>query len=229
MSYLSKLAIDTSRRESVRILSSPRRIHGELTSLPGTEATGDGERLLWRIDHFKNTAWLYLVTPGAVDLTELHAKIGVADIAPVTRNYSDALTGIVRGQRLRFRLRANVIKHAVDIGSPRPDRPELKRGKPVGLITKEDQEAWLIRQGERHGFEVDLDSLAVSPRPMERITKRGKGGTYERTVSLNVVQFDGILTVSDTAAFLRALSGGIGKAKAYGLGLLSVGPAGPRA
>ena len=58
------------------------------------------------------------------------------------------------------------------------------------------------------------------------VSRRFGGGVYERTVSLNVVQFDGILTVSDSAAFLRALSGGIGKAKAYGLGLLSVGPAG---
>ena len=44
----------------------------------------------------------------------------------------------------------------------------------------------------------------------------------EWEVTLQSVQFDGTLTVTDAEAFLNALEGGVGSGKGFGLGLMSV-------
>jgi CRISPR system Cascade subunit CasE len=43
-------------------------------------------------------------------------------------------------------------------------------------------------------------------------------------VELGVAVFEGALTVTDAGRFVAALSQGIGRAKAYGCGLLTVAP-----
>ena len=49
-----------------------------------------------------------------------------------------------------------------------------------------------------------------------------KGAERERPVSLLAVTYEGLLTVTDAALFRRTLTEGIGRGKAYGLGLLTV-------
>jgi CRISPR system Cascade subunit CasE len=48
--------------------------------------------------------------------------------------------------------------------------------------------------------------------------KYGKG----RRQVWHAVQFDGVLTVTDAAEFADGIRGGIGSAKAFGFGLLSI-------
>jgi CRISPR system Cascade subunit CasE len=50
--------------------------------------------------------------------------------------------------------------------------------------------------------------------------KRGMG-----TVTLTTVTYDGVLDITDADAFRQALTQGIGHAKAYGCGLLTLAPA----
>lgn len=110
------------------------------------------------------------------------------------------LTG---GQRFRFRLRAN---------------PCVNRdGKRLGLLRRNEQEVWLTRKGNLHGF--SLQPFRISQERMLRGRKHG--GTEIRIYS---VLFDGILTMTDAATFRKALETGIGHGKALGLGLLSIVP-----
>ena len=103
---------------------------------------------------------------------------------------------------LRFRLRAN---------------PTVKKdGKRWGIFAEEARRAWLDRKAAAGGFAVDPATLLVTPEP--RVYGR-KGG---RTLTFDSVRFDGHLTVADPAAFLQTLHAGIGSAKAFGFGLLSV-------
>jgi CRISPR system Cascade subunit CasE len=128
---------------------------------------------------------------------------------------SDSLTV---GQRFRFRLRAN---------------PAVTRnGKRLGLLSLNEQEQWLVRKGEQHGFVVPCLTGVSGPessrgRLAVRVSQeqmlRGKQHTGN-AVSIFSVLYDGILTVDDPTKFRHALRTGIGHGKVMGLGLLSVAP-----
>ena len=49
-----------------------------------------------------------------------------------------------------------------------------------------------------------------------------RGGENSRPVSLLSVTYEGVLKVTDAAQFCLLLTNGIGRGKAYGLGLMTV-------
>ena len=121
-------------------------------------------------------------------------------------------------QRFRFRLRANPCV--------------TRNGKRTGLLRLEDQEAWIERKGQLHGFSLPklttLDfSDALHERSDIRISQeqmlRGRQHTGNG-IRIFSVLYDGILTVTEPSVFRRALQTGIGHGKVMGLGLLSVVP-----
>jgi len=85
---------------------------------------------------------------------------------------------------------------------------------------------------DRHGFRITgapdgPDDLVVSRRTVESFDRRepepGSGRRRNtRTVTLTVAQYDGRLEVTDPEALRRSLVAGIGPAKAYGCGLLTL-------
>ncbi|MCA9834403.1 MAG: type I-E CRISPR-associated protein Cas6/Cse3/CasE [Thermomicrobiales bacterium] len=82
---------------------------------------------------------------------------------------------------------------------------------------------WLEKQGQRCGF--DIARPGVSPDPITGDMQTGwKSGDIQ--LSHKAMVFEGLLRVSDVEAFREALVHGIGPAKAYGFGLLSLAPAG---
>jgi CRISPR system Cascade subunit CasE len=122
------------------------------------------------------------------------------------------------GQRFRFRLRANPCV--------------TRNGKRLGLPRLEEQETWVERKGDQHGFLLpQLAAFDLSESPQERIDVRisqeqmlqGKqrAGNGIRIYS---VLYDGILTVTEPDKFRDALQTGIGHGKVMGLGLFSVVP-----
>ena len=74
--------------------------------------------------------------------------------------------------------------------------------------------AWLKRQAARHGFDFSEDLLSVDAYTRHR----GKKGD----IKFSTVDFSGELLVTDAAALTAALAHGIGRAKAFGCGLLLV-------
>lgn len=122
------------------------------------------------------------------------------------------------GQRFRFRLRAN---------------PSVTRnGKRLGLLKPVEQEQWLSRKGDQHGFSLPklpcFDGMeATGERIDVRISQeqvlvgRRREGAHIRVFS---VLYDGVLRISDPDKFRRGLQTGIGHGKVMGLGLLSVAP-----
>jgi hypothetical protein len=77
------------------------------------------------------------------------------------------------------------------------------------------RQAWLGRQGLRHGFEV----VAVHcTSDMARVADQSG-----RDFKLDATDFTGVLKVTDTAAFQTALRAGVGSTgKAFGFSLLSI-------
>lgn len=74
--------------------------------------------------------------------------------------------------------------------------------------------AWLNARAERHGFALDMPSVSVAAY-QQHGGKRGQ-------LRFSTVDFAGDLVVTDRERFSHALAGGVGRAKAFGCGLLLV-------
>ena len=82
-------------------------------------------------------------------------------------------------------------------------------------MDEEAQLEWLKRQGVRHGFAVKAGVVSASDL-LE--SKRKPGGN----ITVQQVCFDGVLEVQEPPSVRNALLDGIGPAKAFGCGLLSL-------
>ena len=105
----------------------------------------------------------------------------------------------------------------------RPDGTK-SNGKRVELRGEESCMGWLHRKAGQHGFRIlacRMDAGAPDPRRVNGKVEGHKGGS---PITVASVLFDGILEVADAALFREALQTGIGRAKSYGLGLLSLAP-----
>ena len=86
------------------------------------------------------------------------------------------------------------------------------------LIHEEEQQAWLERKLQ--GI-AKLETLIVQPEPVTYFRKAKEN----RSGKIQTVLFDGVLTVTNAAEFSHHLAKGIGAAKAFGCGLLSIAKA----
>lgn len=114
---------------------------------------------------------------------------------------------------LRFRLRANTVRR-MKSDTPNKDGPRV----PVPA-TYERLREWLAHRAERAGFElINLSTTAPGYVYANRERQREAG------VRLRSVLYEGVLRVTDADAFRGSIESGIGPAKAFGFGLLSIAP-----
>lgn len=214
--YLTRFRINTARRRARKLLASPQAMHAALLSAFAEPASGGdhGPRVLWRIDGSAHNRTLYLVSPTEPDLTHLVEQAGWPTTETWdTRKYGDFLASLRPGERWAFRLTANPVRYG-----KLPHREETRR---LGHVTVEQQRQWLLDRAARAGFRVTLTAagepdLVIHGR--QTLTfKRGNG-----RVTLRVATYDGHLEVTDADALRNALTRGIGHAKAYGCGLLTL-------
>lgn len=221
--YLTRFQINPARRDARKLLSSPHAMHGAVRAAFPVTADYEraGARTLWRLDTpAAGTVHLYLVSPGEPDLTHLIEQVGWPTKAEtwVTRDYDGLLGSLDAGQRWAFRLTAN----PTHSGRKTPDDKETQR---FGYLREPEQVGWLAKRAGRHGFALASQGDGL---PNVRLHRR-QTQTFRRgmgTVTLTTATFDGILQVTDADAFRAALTCGIGHAKAYGCGLLTLAPAG---
>lgn len=102
-----------------------------------------------------------------------------------------------------FRLRAN------------PTVRAKEGGKLRALTGGEELDGWLARKGERNGFALRSEPEYSACR-LEQFTK----SSGSPAISLNVVDIDGVLAVTDGAAFGEAFRKGVGRGRAFGCGML---------
>lgn len=228
--YLTRFRVNTARVGARWLLSSPQRMHAAVMSsfaeIP--PPAGQGPRVLWRIDHDSRAAtYLYIVSPAKPDLTHLVEQAGWPETGRwETFDYGPFLDRLAVGQRWAFRLTANPVHTA-----RRTDDEPTKITAHVGV---RHQMGWLLRRQEKAGFRVlekaperqliperDRHELIVHNR---RELVFGKAG-QSKPVTLVSVTFDGRLEVTDPAALRRTLTHGLGKAKGYGCGLMTLAEA----
>lgn len=207
--YISRMKLDLNARCTMRALAEPKLFHGAIeASCPGPR-----QRNLWRIDTLGQNCYLMMLTPERPDLTAAAAQFGYHGTpAWETKDYEPLLQRIQPGTVWHFRLTANPVHHSA--GNPQTG----VRGRVLAHTTSAHQEQWLMGKAADHGFSLEEGAfLAVNSRQL-----RFRKGTNGPLVTLQSVTFEGVLTVSDADLFRRALTEGIGRGKAYGMGMLTV-------
>lgn len=213
--YLSKLTVNTTRL-ALGWLANPYRVHQRLMMACGTDP-----RMLFRIENETGPggATILVQTQTAPAWPDAFAHFSALARPPEMKRVDLQLTA---GLRLRFRLVAN---------------PTVKRaGARLGLLNEVDQCEWLERKLSQSGARL----LACQARPLgmqhSHKTVAAAAGTAADAVpgieettrgqqSHFMAAFDGLLRVEDAQQLAQAVYAGIGPAKGFGGGLLSLAPA----
>lgn len=93
-----------------------------------------------------------------------------------------------------------------------------RSGKLLPVRGREAIAAWFRDHGSRWGFAVHEASLQVTEIRVDRFPKAGATATIARAT------LTGTLAVTERGAFVRAVCQGIGRARAFGCGLLQIIP-----
>jgi len=231
---------------------TPQQCAGDPQFLRPFDPAGfEGSRFLFRIDNSIEDDWpraIILVQSDLLpdwDYAFRNARMFLA-AEPETREYNPTFAA---GEELRFRIRVNLSrkikksKNGTDLrklreGTDNKGRPRTQ-GKRVALTWDKDQEPdeavreWLASKSTQTGFVLhDFHVLhmgwVAGYRPTSKAQrkegKEGKEGNAARQMKFRSALLEGTLTVTDVPAFQQAVASGIGSAKAFGFGLLSVIP-----
>ena len=92
--------------------------------------------------------------------------------------------------------------------------------------------AWLERQGAAHGFalaaEPRIDGYETVRLPRPKTTSMPvRSGRRVPLLQFGQLDFDGVLTVHEPERFLTAVAVGLGRARAFGCGLMLIRRARP--
>ena len=84
----------------------------------------------------------------------------------------------------------------------------------IAILNKKQQEEWLVAQGTKFGFIVDHVEVGGY--------RRMKINNKENEFSIFAVPYMAHITITDAEKFYRVFCNGMGRAKAYGMGMLMV-------
>jgi CRISPR system Cascade subunit CasE len=219
--FLTRFEINRARRGSRTLLSSRQAMHAAVLAgfRSGTEQPDEKGRLLWRVDQDAHRVLLFIVSRQKPDLTHLAEQAGWPT-SPVweTREYQPLLDSLRAGNQWAFRLAANPTR------SGRKDATSEQTQR-FGHLTARQQQDWLLARCEKHGFTIPIGNggepaLEVRRREVVRFNRQGK------TVTLSTAVLDGQLEIVDANAFRHILTHGLGPAKGYGCGLLTLAKGG---
>lgn len=210
--YLTRFEINAARRDAMKLLASPQKIHAAtMAAFPASEHRGTG-RILWRVDVSGPHHWLYLVSPTEPDLSHLVEQAGWPSKPNwQTREYTSFLTKLDADQRWAFRLRANPTHTVTEDG----------RKRVFGHVTAAQKLDWLLSRTERLGVSIPTSSAGEPDIIVSGIDQR----VFQREgsrVTLTLASYDGTLEINDPDLLRAALTGGVGRGKAYGCGLMTL-------
>lgn len=218
--YFTRFQLNPQRRGTLRLLASPQRIHAAVLSTypPDTHTNPAETRILWRLDNpSKHEFNLFITGPARPSFEALQEQCGWSQQQTwKTAPYAPFLDKLNAGQRWVFRLTANPTRSTAGTRGTRGTRSPH--------VTPAQQLAWLVDRQHKHGFEI----ATHGEEPQVRISNREraaftKGIDQERSkVTFARAQYDGVLSVTNPDRLRTSLTHGIGRAKSYGCGLMTL-------
>ena len=206
--YLSRLQLNTHNRAAT---DQPYKLHQLVMSGFPDGITREKANVLHRLDVEEDNAILLVQSDIKPDWDKIHPDLllPASPFDPVPNPAVRQMNGLdlPNGRFLQFRLTTNPTKR---FSSGKGNKPGPRRA----LYDEDDQCAWLLEKGKANGFTL-LDV---------QISHAHKQTISPKNITLYTVQFNGRLQITDAAKFQTAVRTGIGPAKAFGCGLLSLAP-----
>jgi CRISPR system Cascade subunit CasE len=198
--YLTELIMDLDER------ANPYDLHRKLWQLYDL-AAGSKRPFQFRVEQVKSHTAKVLMQSAIRPLQDVQ---GIRILR--SKTFSPAFQ---TGQRLHFRLTANPVKTIKDEKGRKNTHGDTKTCR-VPLIDEAQQVEWLSR---KLGGAARLGAAIVRDRQDIFFLKKGHTG------KVVTVTFEGELLVDDQVAFTEMFTAGIGPAKSFGCGMLSLAPA----
>lgn len=240
MAYLSRIPINPLRSSGREMFRNPHETHKRVAQ---AIASSEPERLLWRLDYRGTRAELLVLSrsrPAWVCLVDEAGWPGADNGEARIADYLPLLNLLQRGREFTFRVRANPVQSVKQPQSAGLQKKLEARGdaRPRGVRvphrTAAQQQEWFLHRSRGWGFEVAsqkiegfdeaVPNLAITERKRFEFSKhptsRGKGPR----VTLATAVFEGVLRVDDPEILAGTLLNGLGPAKGYGCGLLTLAP-----
>ena len=123
------------------------------------------------------------------------------------------LNGITNGRKYQFLLRANPTKKIKDISGKTTNQGKVR----VPIIDETEIIAWLNRQ-----FEGIAEIEAVTLVQQDLLYFKKDKENQKHVGKIQTVTYSGILTVMEAEPLINKIKEGIGPAKAFGCGLLTL-------
>ncbi|QFX79497.1 type I-E CRISPR-associated protein Cas6/Cse3/CasE [Streptomyces sp. SYP-A7193] len=204
---LARIRLNPHSRAVQRDLSNATDMHRTLMRMV-PDGLGDSPRqaagLLYRLDVTDNFNTL-LVQAATLDPTRLPNDYGHTDVKDLTPVFN----ALQKGLAVRYRIVVNPVKT-----ERLPLENKGQRGKRIALTGPDADQWWAHR-----AHEAGLHLTTALPTPVAAVHGRGNNASAARH---HLVRYDGTATVTDPDALAEAVLVGIGRAKSYGAGLLSL-------
>lgn len=220
---LSRLFLNPSSRAVQQAIADGHALHTRVMSMWPSDA-GPTPRaqlgVLHRLEIAERAGIVSLIVQSVTPPDFSRLPPGFVDAraggdAATSKNIDSLVDALVEGARLRFRLRANPTRKIDTKSAPNGDR---RNGRRVPVREEAGRVAWIQRRLTTHGFRLLECEVRPEGKQLSRV------GSQLRTHEAFV--FDGSVEVVERGVARAALASGIGPAKAYGFGLLSLaGPA----
>ena len=197
--YLSKVLISGSA------CHNQYEIHRELWTLFAEDADAQRDFLFRIVQIDRIRAEILMQSARQPEHSSSTARIIASKEYPLTLKID---------QRLRFLLVANPVKTIGDECGRENKNGDLKKCR-VPLIREEDHRNWIGRKLQNV---ATLETMIIEPGFPIRFRK----GKENRAGKIQPVSFLGIITIKDAQGLSELVRNGIGPAKAFGCGMLSL-------
>ena len=130
------------------------------------------------------------------------------------------------GEQLAFTVRVNPIRyrdgkrHDV-VMDRKQQQPQWEATMSLAELVQEEGAIWLHHREQEMG--AAIHRVRAFDYRVHRFYRKGRRSA--RPVSLATLELSGLLTVTDPTAFRKTLTGGLGRARGFGCGLLLLGAA----
>lgn len=204
--WLTQITLNHRHRRIHELAADANRLHQELMRL-APDDLGDSPRsaagLLYRMEESRTGLRILVQTQMRPRVDRL--SDGLATNV-TSRELTPLLNNLRTGAYVRYRIAANPTQR---VGDPKAD--PRRKGK-LTVVTGERGDLWWLTRATAHG----LHPLSI--------TQTRLSDTRAGRVAHAVTRFDGLAIVTDVKPLRQAVLNGIGRAKSYGCGLLSLGP-----
>lgn len=212
--YLSRLLLNPRNRQAQRETADPYNLHRTILRAFGSdrkaanvlhrlEINPRSGQMMLLVQSKTAPDWGWLVETGVLLPVDPFSGLdnpAVKEVSPPLRD----------GQTLQFRLTANPSIKKVR----RNENGERRNSNRVPLVHEAKQLEWLQKQATDNGFRILNAEIGQAQKQTSR----------KKKITVYTVQFNGRLQITNAATFTQALQKGIGPAKAFGCGLLSIAP-----